>query len=132
MVDSNSMESWDIAAENESKLISSYPHDLVTYIDEIHHNPSYYAGYFLKFIVGGALGKNGSSGAEQNHSSVVSYNGKGVNWCIADQLHHLILRCQNQSKSKDEFEQNLQFAVTCFVSSFINREAEWDRNAGLS
>jgi hypothetical protein len=131
MMDCNSIESWDIAAENARKLISSYPH-LVMYIDEIHQNPSYYAGYFLKFLVGGALGKNGSSGAEQNHSSVVAYNGKGANWCIADQLHHLILRCQNRSKSKDEFEQNLQFAVTRFVSSFMNREAEWDRNARLS
>jgi hypothetical protein len=76
MLDSNSIDSWNIPAENSRKLISScWPH-LVTYIDKIHQNPSYYAGYFLKFTVGGALGKNGSSGAEQNHSSIVVYNGK--------------------------------------------------------
>eukprot|EP00978_Attheya_sp_CCMP212_P028018 scaffold95570_cov51-Attheya_sp.AAC.1 len=77
MLDSDTQEQWDVAANHAKKKLEQWPH-LSSFIDDIVRNPSYYAGYYLKLIVGGSLGKNGSSGAESNHSSVVAYNGNGA------------------------------------------------------
>ena len=130
MLDSETQEQWDVAANHAKKKLEQYPH-LCSFLDDIVRNPSYYAGYYLKLIVGGSLGKNGSSGAEANHSSVVAYNGNGATWCIADQLHHLMTRCQNRSRHRDEIEQSLQLAVQRHQSTFLQDEAIWDKQARL-
>jgi hypothetical protein len=131
MLDSKNVEEWNGAANQARDELKSYPH-LVSWIDEIHETPSYYAGYFLKCTLGGSLGKNGSSAAESNHSSIVAYNGNGANWCISDQIHHLLERNQNRAKEKDNFEQNLQLSAQRHVSKFLFDVAAWDKNARMT
>jgi hypothetical protein len=128
MLDSSTQAEWVTAASHARNKLEQWPH-LLSFLDDIVRNPSYYAGYFLKLIVTGSLGKNGSSAAESNHSSVVAYNGNGATWCIADQLHHLMMRCQNMSRSRDEKEQNLQLSVQRHKTKFLNEEGVWDKNA---
>eukprot|EP00978_Attheya_sp_CCMP212_P021517 scaffold62881_cov29-Attheya_sp.AAC.2 len=128
MLDSDTQAHWDTAANHARNKLEEWPH-LSSFLDDIVRNPSYYAGFYLKLIVEGSLGKNGSSGAEANHSSVVAYNGDGATWCIADQLHNLMMRCQNKSRRRDENEQSLQLTVQRHQTKFLQQEGVWDRNA---
>ena len=130
MLDSDTQEQWEVAGNHARKKLEQYPH-LCSFVDDILRNPSYYAGYYLKIIIRGSLGKNGSSAAESNHSSVVAYNGNGATWCIADHLHHLMTRCQNRSRQRDEMEQSHQLSVQRHKSTFVQDEAIWDKQARM-
>ena len=66
-------------------------------MEDILYNPAYYSGYYLK-SVSGHLGKQGDSHAEQNHSSVVAYLGKGGSMAVAQQVCKLIDRHKEQVK----------------------------------
>jgi hypothetical protein len=54
-------------------------------IKKIFSNPQYKVGYFLRTIEGN-LKIIGSVPAEQNHSSVAAYLGKGANWSILEHV----------------------------------------------
>jgi hypothetical protein len=55
-------------------------------LEMIHDSPKYYSGFHLQESNGSLVGRNGSESAEENHSSVVAYIGKGGLWCIAEQM----------------------------------------------
>ena len=58
-------------------------------MQEISHDPKYYASYVLKSFTS-CLGKQRDSCAEQNNSSVVAYLGKGSSMIFAKQVYMLI------------------------------------------
>ena len=73
--------------------------NLLKKLIDIHNNPSYYAGWWLSEIEGN-LKLRGSVPAEQNHSSITAWFGKGANWQIAEQVKQLISRQRSMTADR--------------------------------
>ena len=103
MLLSETVGGWERAYENaKNKLGYSYP-SKIEVLDKIHDNPEYYAGYVTRNILGN-LSLNGSTPAEQNHSSIVSFNGDKMLGCICDHVKALCERQQQLSNKENELE----------------------------
>ena len=74
MLLSKTKSEWDIAFHSASELLVELPTKLEL-LKKIYSNPTYYAGYVTRKIVGN-LSCNGSTPAEQNHASIVSFKGE--------------------------------------------------------
>ena len=81
---------WDRAFKEASDLILAHPLKLEI-LQDIHSQPEYYAGYVTRNVVGN-LSLNGTAHAEQNHSSIVSFNGEALIGFILDHLKALMER----------------------------------------
>ena len=64
---------WERAFESAASLLIGHPHKLEL-LQKIYNNLEYYGGYVTRRIIGN-LSLNGSTPAEQNHSSIVAFNG---------------------------------------------------------
>ena len=73
MILSQTEEDWERAFESTASLLIGHPHKLEL-LQNIYNNPEYYGGYVTQRIIGN-LCLNGSTPAEQNHSSIVAFNG---------------------------------------------------------
>ena len=82
---------------------------LVSKLQEINNNPSYYSNYFLVEL-GFTKTKKGDTHSEQNHSSVVAYLGKGGCMSLCEYISELLKRIQDRARSKN-FEKS-----KCLVS----------------
>ena len=77
-------------------------------LGSIYLDPVYYSGYYVKGTKCN-LNVMGSTPAEQNHSSIVAFNGKSASWNIAQQLEKLLSRQQMLCKRINE--ENAQLTV---------------------
>jgi len=84
---------WDTAFNEAKELITEHPLKLEL-LNKIHSNPDYYAGYVTRDIIGN-LGLNGTSHAEQNHSSIVRCCGE---YMLGSVLNHLKLLMERQQQ----------------------------------
>ena len=76
MLLSNKIQKWDGAYKQSVKVLEDTPNSVSTLM-AIHQNPSYYTGYYLKWIEGN-MDVLGSIIAEKNHSINVAIIGKGT------------------------------------------------------
>jgi hypothetical protein len=117
MLESRDKEYWENCCKSaRSELMFRRQTEIAQYLDNIHAKPLYYAGYYFHTVLGGSLGKNGDSTAEQNHSSVVAYLGDGGNFSIADQVKALLDRHQDRVQKKTKQEQNLIVSIDRYKS----------------
>ena len=72
-------------------------------LQEIHGNPEYYSGYVTREVIGN-LNLNGTAHAEQNHSSIVSFNGDSLLGSILDHLKSLMERQQHICNKENDLE----------------------------
>ena len=93
---------WKIAYKGAERILESDA-DKWTELHKIYKNPSYYFKYYMKQIVEN-LDYNGSTPADQNHSSTLAHLGNGGNFFIAEQINLLIDRqiFQHQSRVHSE------------------------------
>jgi hypothetical protein len=117
MLESRDKEYWENCYKSARReLMFCRQTEMAQYLDNIHAKPSYYAGYYLHTVIGGSLGKNGDTTAEQNHSSVVSYLGDGGNFSIAEQVKALLERHQDRVRKKTKQEQSLMVSIDRYKS----------------
>jgi hypothetical protein len=90
MLLSNTEDEWNFAYKCARDIIKDFPL-MVEKLEDVHNKPSYYAGYYLKNIVGN-LTLRGSVPAEINYSSINRFFGKGANWTLSYQMMILIER----------------------------------------
>ena len=93
---------WDLAFQEASQKLTAYPTKLEL-LKKIHGNPSYYAGYVTRKVVGN-LSLNGTAPSEQNHSSIVAFNGETMLGSICDHLKSLCERQQQICNKENDFE----------------------------
>ena len=97
-------------------------------LNDIYKNPKYYSGYYIKNIVGN-LSLLGSVPAEQNHSSIVAFLGKGAMWDIWEHLKNLCERHQVHCDYESREEAKLTVSSHKFQSSFDDEIAHEDVKA---
>ena len=85
-----------------SELLVELPTKLEL-LNKIHNNPSYYAGYVTRKIVG-SLSCNGSTLAEQNPASIVSFKGENMLTSVYEYIKSLLERQQQLSNKENEKE----------------------------
>ncbi len=102
MLLSTTKSEWDIAFHSASELLVDLPTKLEL-LNKIHNNPSYYAGYITRLIVGN-LSCNGSTPAEQNHASIVSFKGEHMLTSVCEHIKSLLERQQQLSNKDNEKE----------------------------
>ena len=85
-----------------SELLVELPTKLEL-LNKIHNNPSYYAGYVTRKIVGN-LSCNGSTPAEQSHTSIVSFKGEHMLTSVCEHIKSLLERQQQLSNKDNEKE----------------------------
>ena len=91
---------WDVAFLSASELLVEIPTNLEL-LNKIHNNQSYHAGYVTRQIVGN-LRCNGSTPAEQNHVSIVSFKGENMLISVCKHIESLIERQQQLSNKENE------------------------------
>ena len=101
---------WLRCYEQASQVLKDDPAKRAK-LDNIYSNPKYYAGYHVRSIDGNLKAK-GSVPAEQNHSSVVAWLGKGATWSIMEHKSFLMQRQQDHAKMRKADEDALH--VQCF------------------
>ena len=99
-------------------------------LDEIYSNPEYYAGYRLRQIVGN-LGMQGSVSSEQNHSSVVSYLGKGTTLSINWQVQALVERTLLKEKERNRTVSGYRVQAESYTSKLSGQAGITDTRAKL-
>ena len=72
-------------------------------LEKIYSNPEYYAGYVTRRVIGN-LSLNGTAPAEQNHSSIVRFNGELMLGSICDHLKALCERQQQLCNRENDIE----------------------------
>ena len=102
MLLSKTKSEWDKAFEEASVLLQAHPLKLEL-LEKIHSDPQYYAGYVTREIVGN-LHINGTAPAEQNHASIVAFNGNGMLGSIMDHLKALCERQQQLCNKENNVE----------------------------
>ena len=73
-------------------------------LEEIYAKPKYYSTWYLDTVPGNC-GYKGST-AEQNHSSVTYWLGRGGAWSIAENISELCNRNRELTIKRNEFENN--------------------------
>ena len=90
-------------------------------LKKIHNNSSYYCGYVLRAIRCN-LKSQGSVPAEQNHSSVIAYLGKGnASSSIMVHASQLMKRAQEHSKQRKEQDNRSQVNVYKYTSKLLGQ-----------
>ena len=102
MLLSKTKSEWDLAFNEASSKIQAYPLKLEL-LQNIYNDPDYYAGYITRKIVGN-LSLNGTAPSEQNHSSIVAFNGEIMLGSICDHLKSLCERQQQICNKENDFE----------------------------
>ena len=98
-------------------------------LDKIKDNPSYCAGCYLKKIKGN-LDLNGSAPAEQNHSSVIAFLGKGhSDWSIMAHTGALMKRQAEHSKQHKRQEDKLHAQSLKYKSKMVGQQGVDDQIA---
>ena len=120
MLESHTMKEWEGSYGSARSHLLHLPH-LAEKLDSIHELPSYYAGYFLEQS-GGSIGMNGSSSAEQNHSSVSAHLGDGATWSIVEQIDQLIKRHQHCVRKSMMENNKLYVKIQKYISPFLDYE----------
>jgi len=121
---------WHQSYKSIANFFKNDPHKLRK-LDSIYQNPSYYAGYYLKKIVGNLM-LLGSVPAEQNHSSIIAYIGDGGNWSIMLHMSKLMSRHQDHVKKKKSEEDLLHVRSYKYKSTLIGQKGIDDCNAKSS
>ena len=102
MLLSTTKSEWNIVFNSASELLVDLPTKLEL-LNKIHNNPSYYAGYITRLIVGN-LSCNGSTPVEQNHASIVSFKGEHMLTSVCEHIQSLLERQQQLSNKDNEKE----------------------------
>ena len=72
-------------------------------LQKIYGNPEYYAEYVTSSIIGN-LSINGTVSSEQNHSSIVAFNGELMLGSILDHVKSLMERQQQICNKENDYE----------------------------
>ena len=102
MLLSETEEDWVRTFESAASLLIGHPHKLEL-LQKIYNNPGYYGGYVTRRIIGN-LSLNGSTPTEQNHSSIVAFNGEVMLGTIIAHVKSLLERQQQLSNKENDFE----------------------------
>ena len=105
---------WDKAYLEASAKLVEHPLKLEL-LQKIYTNPEYYAGYVTRKIVGN-LSLNGTVSAEQNHSSIVRFNGDMMLGSICDHIKALCERQQQLCNKENDFENDYVIKSSCYKS----------------
>ena len=120
MLESRTIKDWEESYKSARSHLLHLPH-LAEKLDSLYELPSYYAGYFLEQN-GGSIGMNGSSSAEQNHSSVCAYLGDGATWSIVEQIDQLIKRHQDRVRKSMMENNKLYVKIQNYITLFLDYE----------
>ena len=115
---------WESAFQSASQALLPYPHKLEL-LQAIHSDPEYYSGYVTRKIIGN-LSLNGSAPAEQNHSSVVSFNGDTMLGSICEHIKSLFERQQNICNKENDFENDYIVKSHRYISTLDPQFAHED------
>ena len=118
---------WDTAYEEACKLLDTHPLKLEL-LQKIYSNPNYYAGYVTRTIVGN-LNLNGTVHAEQNHSSIVNYNGDMIVGNICKHLKSLCERQQQICNKENDYETDHRIRSECYKPILDGELARQEFNA---
>ena len=97
-----SKEEWELSFQTAKTFLLQDAEKFAA-LERIYNNPSLFAGWYLRKIVGN-LFLNGSAPAEQNHSSVVAHLGAGASWSVVEHVSKLLERqtvLTNKRRTKD-------------------------------
>ena len=114
---------WDKAFKEASEKLIAHPLKLEL-LEEIYANPEYYAGYVTHQIIGN-LRLNGTAHAEQNHSSIVRFNGEAMLGSIMNHLKSLMERQQQICNKENDFE-NDNLVRTNHYKPTLDRELGYE------
>ena len=90
---------WGIVFYNASELFVESLTKLEL-LKKIYSNPTYYARYVTQKVVGN-LSCNGSTPAEQNHASIVSFKGENMLTSVCEHIKYLLERQQQLSNKEN-------------------------------
>ena len=120
-------EAWHSNYEMAREILSGNL-SRVQKLDQIYSNPDYYAGFRLHQIVGN-LGMQGSVSSEQNHSSVVSYLGKGKTISITLQIQSLVERTLLREKQRTKTISSYRVRAETYTSNLSGQLGITDSTA---
>jgi hypothetical protein len=118
-----SKEEWEISYAS-AKTFLLHNADKFSALERIYKNPSYFAGWYLKKIVGN-LFLHGSVPAEQNHSSVAAHLGRGASWSVVEQVSRLLSR-QTHLTSKRRHKDSKAYVGSLKYKSRLQDQAALD------
>ena len=121
---------WSFSYRKAREAVKEFPL-MVEKLEEIYNNPSYYAGYYLKNIVGN-LTLLGSVPAEINHSSICAYFGKGANWTLSYHMMILMERQHTHYLSLRRDIDRYMVEVACHMSKFHGDVGVQDKAARMN
>ncbi len=97
-------------------------------LEQIYHNPSHFAGWFLKTIAGN-LFLHGSVPAEQNPSSVAAHLGPGASWSVVEQVSRLLERQKLLTAKRQQKESQAYVGSFKYMSSLQDQAGLDDETA---
>lgn len=107
---------FDEAFASACEAVKAYP-NFIDYIRKFHENPKKYAAYTLAMVEGN-LDRCGSTPAEQNHASIVSFIGKGASLALPEQITKLLERQQDLARKKSRAQLEYSVHCSCYHSTF--------------
>lgn len=116
MIEGKTKAIFDEAFASACEAVKAYP-NFIDYIRKFHENPKKYAAYTLAMVEGN-LDRCGSTPAEQNHASIVSFIGKGASLALPEQITKLLERQQDLARKKSRAQLEYSVHCSCYHSTF--------------
>ena len=103
----------------------------VSILMDIHHNPSYYVGFYLKGIEGN-MDVLGSVTADQNYSINVAIIGQGSSMSIVEQISVLFIKNQYVARNHRKMRDAQYISTVTYTSDHGGEEGKDDVHTNIS